>query len=262
MRDNLRTNSHFRRMVPSACSGILMVAIMAMCTLQFATGSTPAADPAQYSSTCDHILKPAGNGTGPSVLCYLNATDEYTFVPTSLVVPAGSVVTFVIGHIGVLSHTFTIDSLSNDSTLTNWTYNPQVVTSQQLTQYFDAHTLISVPISGGGPFKSNATALPNEHGIYWFVSLVSGDFQQGMFGALYEGVNLPSPSTQPLTVTVETVLLIAGFIVLSIVAIYVLSGLVTGGKPVSPEKPEEADQEKDPETQPETPDPGGKRPSP
>ena len=185
--------------------------------------------PAAATGPCDHILKPAANGSGPTVECFLNATATWTFEPNTLSVPTNATVVFSVGNIGGVGHTFTLDSVANDTNLVNWTANPSVVSATTLSAYFAKHTAVNLNLTSAGPFVSPAVSFSNPHGVYYYVCLIPGHFQSGMFGELYLGLAPKTPTVTPaLTLPIQTGILIVAFIVMAAAALLIFNAQSLG----------------------------------
>lgn len=185
--------------------------------------------PLQSSGACGHVLRQANATSGPEVECFVNATTTLTFEPNQLTVPANATVIFSVGNIGTLIHTFTLDSVANDSVLANWTAAPSAVSGSALSAYFANHTAVNLNITAAGPYVSAPVTLSKAHGIYYYVCLEPSHFQSGMFGELYEGISAPAVTVLPaITAPIQTAILAAAFLLLAVAALLILNAQ-TGG---------------------------------
>ncbi len=143
-------------------------------------GNTP-------SDSYEHFVHPLNSSSGYWEV-FLNGTSGLTWDPDVVSIPTQAPVVFVVGVIGYTPHNFTLDSISNDTTLSpNWT-------PQQVDSYFVKYPPLAriVPeISAGSPQSTPPVQLPT-HAVLTFICEVPGHFQQGMFGHVYIGVPAPS----------------------------------------------------------------------
>ena len=172
----------------------------------------------QFKAGLFGFLHVSSGAVGPHQVVFVNATGAITFVPSILVASPGLPIVFEVGIQGPLSHTFTLDSIPNDTGLSNSFSN------SQLLAYFVAHPpLVDDPLSPSSPpVVTAAISMPASHGIYEYVCTVPGHFP-GMQGHIYVGVTPQPPNNVPvvsqvvqvgLFVVAAVVLAGAGFLVL------------------------------------------------
>ncbi|MGA8542105.1 MAG: sulfocyanin-like copper-binding protein [Thermoplasmata archaeon] len=120
------------------------------------------------------------------------ATTDYAFQPNTFqLIPTNATITVTFTDEDVLQHSFTISSREGVQI-------PSTYTPAQLDQWFVTYPALYTSLLNGtgeqsvGEFTSPATA-----GWYEFVCTVSGHFQNGMYGFIAFGENLPSNLTTP-----------------------------------------------------------------
>lgn len=179
---------------------------------------------------CGHVIKAASGSAGPEIECFLNATSTLTFDPNVLNVPANASIVFDVGNVGGLTHTFTLDNVSNDSKVQGWVQAPTAVTAGQLYSYFANRSAVNLTISGSADSISKPVTLSSPHGLYYYVCLFPGHFQSGMSGELYMGLPKPIPSVTPtLTVPVQVGILAVSFIALAVAGLLIFDAQSFGG---------------------------------
>ena len=188
----------------------------------------------QGSTACDHTLSRARVGNGTTVECFLNGTTSITWIPSALTVPYNSTVVIEAGAVG-LPHNFALDNVPNDPILANWTAHASTVSPSQLDSYFANHTLVGLSVNAGGTNRSAPTELPSGAGTYYFVCLVPGHFQAGMWGTLTEGNVAPSGSSGAPSLTASYLLF--GVILAVLVAVAVIFLLTRKRPPHSTSPP-------------------------
>ncbi len=208
--------------------------LLSLLLLLFAVPGLPAGIALASSNApnpCGHILRAANGTAGPEVECFLNATAGLTFDPNQLVVPANSTIVFHVGDVGGIPHTFTLDNVSNDSTLASWTQAPNTVSPAQLYKYFASHEAVNLTLDGSATGNtSSPVTLPTAHGVYYYVCLVPGHFQSGMYGELVMGLPKPIPSVAPtLNVPVQFGIVALAFVALAAAAIIIFNAQSFGG---------------------------------
>ena len=172
----------------------------------------------QFKAGLFGFLNVGSGVVGPHQVLFLNATGSITFVPSILIAAPGLPIVFEVGVQGALSHTFTLDSIPNDTGLSNSFSN------SQLLAYFVSHPpLVNDPLSPSAPpVVTPPVTMPASHGIYEYVCTVPGHFP-GMQGRIYIGVTPQPPNDVPvigqvvqvgLFVVAAVVLAGAGFLVL------------------------------------------------
>ncbi len=172
----------------------------------------------QFKAGLFGFLNVGSGVVGPHQVVFLNATGSITFVPAILIASPGLPIVFEVGVQGALSHTFTLDSIPNDTGLSNSFSN------SQLLAYFVAHPpLVNDPLSPSAPpVVTPPIPMPASHGVYEYVCTVPGHFP-GMQGHIYVGVTPQPPNNVPvvgqvvqvgLFVVAAVVLAGAGFLVL------------------------------------------------
>jgi uncharacterized cupredoxin-like copper-binding protein len=154
----------------------------------------------------------------PGLLLSDNASDTFRFIPDVLSAqPAHFPVNIAIDlhNIGVLPHTFTLAAQSNVSLST--------------VGYFKANPAlsnVSIPTNGTKSAWANFTV--PAAGVYEYVCLTSGHFQNGMYGYFYVGVLPPPPAAPPSTAIVESWVLAGSAILLGIGVMLVVVAGFTG----------------------------------
>lgn len=161
-----------------------------------------------------HVLPP---GSASRQYLFVNGTAQITFVPNVATVSPGIPLIVVFGVQGY-QHTFTLDACSNDS---------NIVTGVPLPSN-DACLNKPLLDSGfqnpGTTWTSPPTIIP-QAGIYWFVCLVPGHFQSGMWGHIYVGVApTPAASIPQMQNVIQYAYLALGAVVIGGAAFLVLMG--------------------------------------
>jgi plastocyanin len=120
------------------------------------------------------------------------ATSDYGYQPKTFEqIATGTTITVTFSDADVLAHSFTISSREGFVIPTN--YNPT-----QLTQLFEEYPAIySSLLNYSGDRSVGTFESPAQPGWYEFVCNVSGHFQDGMYGFVAFGENLPSNLTTP-----------------------------------------------------------------
>jgi len=120
------------------------------------------------------------------------ATTDYHYQPeTFQQVPTDTNITVTFTDADVLSHSFTISS--REGFVIPSTYSPA-----QLDQMFVTYPAIySSLLNGSGDQSVGTFQSPATPGWYEFVCTVSGHFQNGMYGFIAFGENLPANLTTP-----------------------------------------------------------------
>jgi plastocyanin len=197
----------------------------------FRTLSDPAGDTYEFLSLASGgyqfkaglfgFLTVSSGVVGPHQVVFLNATGAIIFVPSILVASPGLPIVFEVGVQGALSHTFTLDSIPNDTGLSNSFSN------SQLLAYFVAHPpLVNDPLSPNAPpVVTPPITMPASHGIYEYVCTVPGHFP-GMQGHIYVGVTPQPPNSVPVIGQVVQVgLFVVAAVVLAGAGLLVLMGM-------------------------------------
>ncbi len=109
----------------------------------------------------------------------LDLTDTPAYLPAAITVPSSSTVDIFLNNTGSLSHSFTLQNLSQYNTPINPSSTPS-----QLDQYFAQHPpQANVTLAGGATAWVNLTfAASNLTRSFEFVSIVPNQFQAGMAG--------------------------------------------------------------------------------
>ncbi len=172
----------------------------------------------QFKAGLFGFLTVGAGVVGPHQVVFLNATGSITFVPSILIAAPGLPIVFEVGIQGALSHTFTLDSIPNDTGLSNSFSNAQL-----LAYFVSNPPLVDDPLTPNAPPVVTAPiTMPASHGIYEYVCTVPGHFP-GMQGRVYVGVTPQPPNAVPvvgqvvqvgLFVVAAVVLAGAGFLVL------------------------------------------------
>lgn len=175
--------------------------------------------PLQPNSACAHVLQAATSTTPLVVECFLNTTSSYTFEPNELQVPVNASVVFSVGDIGLIYHTFTLDSVANDSQMASMESNAANVAASTLDSYMANRTAVNLYINGSGPYVSKTVPLSKPYGVYTFMCLVQGHFQDGMYGSLYVGLTAPAPAPTTITLNpleIDAILLTSGAVIVGL----------------------------------------------
>jgi len=145
-----------------------------------ATPSTGASSP--------HASLPAASGTGSIVLA---ATEDYGYQPADLEqVPTASNISVTFTDQSALQHSFTISSREGYVIPTGYS-------DAQLAQFLATYPpMFSLLVNGSGEVATGNFTSPATPGWYEFVCDVSGHFQNGMYGFIAFGENLPSNLTR------------------------------------------------------------------
>lgn len=191
------------------------------------------------SEPYEHVVHPAHNPSASVLEVFLNGTAGLTWEPNVLAVPSGAQVVFVVGVIGSLPHNFTLDAISNDTSLSP-SWSPSQVDSYFVTN--PPLVRIVPTISAGTPVKTATVTMP-AYGILTFICEVPGHFQQGMYGHIYVG--LPAPASTSATAGLNRLQWDALGIGLAGVVIVSFMFLTRSHKPARPSSAE--DDEEDPE---------------
>jgi hypothetical protein len=148
-----------------------------------------------------------------------SAYDSLKFVPNLFTIPPNAHVIFHVTDEGT-THTFTVDSISND---TNITVGQALPTSSDPGLI---HPLVNLALSSTGTtYNAGPVAMP-AHAVYWFVCTIPGHFQAGMYGFLYVGASPSPPTTLPSESGFFQVgILAVGGIVLAAAALLILLGM-------------------------------------
>ncbi len=176
----------------------------------------------QFKAGLYGFLNVASAAGGPHQVVFLNATGSISFVPSVIVAPTvGLPIVFEVGIQGSLSHTFTLDSIPNDTGLSNSFSN------SQLLAYFVSHPpLVNDPLSPNtAGVVTPPITMPAAHGIYEYVCTVPGHFPQ-MQGHVYVGVTPQPPNNVPvISQTVQVGLFAVAGVVLGGAGIFVWVGM-------------------------------------
>ena len=160
----------------------------------------------------------ASSGAGSIYSLNTSAYDSLRFIPSTLVAPPGATVVFHVTDRGTV-HTFTIDSISND---TNLTVGQALPTTDPGLQ----NPLVDLHLSTTGTTYTSAPVTFPKHGVFWFVCTIPGHFQAGMYGFLYVGSTPTPPTTIPTQVNVLQVGIIAvSAVILGVAAFVLLAGM-------------------------------------
>jgi plastocyanin len=121
----------------------------------------------------------------------LAATEDYGYQPdTFQQIPTDANITVTFTDQSVLQHSFTITSREGFVI-------PIGYTPSQLTAFLAAYPpLFSLLVNGSGEVATGHFTSPATPGWYEFVCNVSGHFENGMYGFLAFGENLPSNLTR------------------------------------------------------------------
>jgi plastocyanin len=116
----------------------------------------------------------------------------YLFVPDTLEqIPTGANITVTLTNADNLPHSFTISSREGFVIPTSYT-------PTQLDQLFVTYpAMYSALVSSSGSQSVGTFESPSAPGWYEFICNVSGHFQNGMYGFIAFGENLPSNLTPP-----------------------------------------------------------------
>ncbi|MCL4324790.1 MAG: plastocyanin/azurin family copper-binding protein [Candidatus Thermoplasmatota archaeon] len=187
-------------------------------------------------SSAVHVLRAATPTSGPLVEVFVNGTGKITWDPTSLDVPSGASVIFVVGIVGQIPHNFTLDAISNDTNLSI------TMTPSQVDTYFQQHPpLVRIPALNvsGAPYKTAPVQMP-AHGVFEYICQVPEHFQSGMFGHLYVGVAEQAAATGfSLNLMEDATLFITTLALIVVMAVF-LTRKHKPAKPLAPEDDEEA----------------------
>jgi len=131
---------------------------------------------------------PAVSGSGSIVIA---ATEDYGYQPANLEqVPTGANISVTFTDQSALQHSFTISSREGFVI-------PSGYSDEQLTQFLAAYPpMFSLLVNGSGEVATGNFTSPTVPGWYEFVCDVSGHFQNGMYGFIAFGENLPSNLTK------------------------------------------------------------------
>jgi len=151
------------------------------------------------------------------------ATADYHYQPdTFQQVPTSATITVTFSDTDNLPHSFTISS--REGFVVPTTYTPT-----QLDQLFTTYPpLFSSFVSGPGNQSVGTFQSPTTAGWYEFICNVTGHFQDGMYGFIAFGENLPSNLTPPVRVGLGGSNITplqaasAGAVVLAIVLVFVV----------------------------------------
>lgn len=153
----------------------------------------------------------------------VTATGDYGYTPDTLEqVPVGTTVAITFVDASVLQHSFTISSREGFVI-------PTTDSPQQLTQLFTSYPAIfSIFVNGTGDQHTASFSSPSTPGWYEFVCNVSGHFQNGMYGFIAFGENLPSNLTAPSRTGLGggTITPIEGASIAGVVAVVALAAIV------------------------------------
>jgi len=158
--------------------------------------------------------------TNTSSTLQVTTSAPYMFSPNAIQqVPTNTTINVTVTDADALPHTFSILNLEG----------VQLPASADIAQLFAQHGALftkNVTGSGGQAFGSFTSPGP---GWYEFVCLESGHFQEGMYGFITFGMNLPSNLTVSTAATGPgaAVFIIIGTIV-SLVVIAIVLGFVVG----------------------------------
>lgn len=131
----------------------------------------------------------AAAGTSISVA----ATGDYGYQPDTIeMVPTNTTITVTFTDDSVLAHTFTIIGREGWVVPSSYTYT-QI---DNLAYGHSPSALFNVNVSGSGDQNISSFTSPGP-GWYEFLCAVSGHFQNGMYGFIAFGENLPSNLTPP-----------------------------------------------------------------
>jgi plastocyanin len=136
-----------------------------------------------------------GSGLAPTAVTgsiTVAATKDYGYQPdTFQQVPTNATITVTFTDDDVLQHTFNISSREGFVIPTSYT-------AAQLDHLFGTYpSLFSATVNGPGDQYVGSFRSPATPGWYEFVCNVTGHFQNGMYGFIAFGENLPSNLTPP-----------------------------------------------------------------
>ncbi len=153
----------------------------------------------------------------------VTTASPYKFVQNAIEqVPSNSTINVTVTDVDTLAHTFSI--LNREGVVI-----PTSTGTGALNQLFATYgALVSVNVTGSGDVVTQSFHSPAP-GWYEFVCLETGHFQQGMYGFIAFGENLPSnlTVTTPSTGPGIAVFIISGTIV-TLVVIAIVLGFVVG----------------------------------
>jgi len=165
---------------------------------------------------------PLGEANPAAPVGWLNisAVPDYGYQPATLEqVPVGASIQVKFTDDDVLQHSFTISSRQGFVIPTSYT-------PQQLTHFFAEYPpLISLLVNYSGAQSFGTFPSPATPGWYEFVCNVSGHFENGMYGFIAFGENLPTNLTPPSRTGVGG----SGVNPVDVVVIVVVIGLIALG---------------------------------
>ena len=192
---------------------------------------SPAGEGAATSAVSCPVVQPASGNAGPTVECYLNGTGALSWDPNALTAPSNATIIFNVGEVGAFSHDFALDAVVNDTTLQSWTANPSSVSNAQLSSYFANHTAVNLAVNS--PSQRNVSKpihLTASQGTYYFVCLVPGHFESGMWGTLKLQSTTTGGGNATASPNNETLYLIIGAIFVVVIAVAIVLALRFGRK--------------------------------
>jgi len=173
---------------------------------------------------------------GSSDSISISAIADYRYNPSTLEgVPTATNITVTFLDQDTLPHSFTIPSYVNQS------IDPSL-SSTGLAAFLVAHPpFFSITVNGSGDQVTSSFLSPANPGWYEFVCNVAGHFQDGMYGYIAFGENLPPNLTTPNRVGVGGLSLTPGEAVAIGVIVVALVGYVIWWRRRSPDRsiPEE-----------------------
>ena len=148
------------------------------------------------------------------------AVADYGYQPDLIQnVPVNANITVTFTDDDVLQHTFTISSREGFVI-------PAGDSDAQLTQFFVSYPAqFSATVNGSGEQSIKNFTSPATPGWYEFVCTISGHFQNGMYGFIAFGEDLPSNLTSPGRVGLGESLTLADDVGIGVVALAAVLGL-------------------------------------
>jgi len=164
-----------RGLGPAALVAVLLVAGGAVAT------------PAPPLSAISHAASPAGKEGWINI----SAVGMYGYSPGNLTqMPTNATITVTFTDRSEMAHTFTI--IGKEGWVVPSTYSPDQINA--LAYGGSPPALVNSNVSGLGDVNVTTFESPGP-GWYEFICTVSGHFQQGMYGFVAFGMNLPSNLT-------------------------------------------------------------------
>lgn len=145
--------------------------------------------PYQFQSGFTTTITVLPVGAPTKYFLFSNATAALTFVPAVLIAPANTPLEFQITA-EAAGHTFTLDTVSNDSAIVTGTALPSPLPPGLANTPVDLHLN-----NQGQTYPSTPVIL--KPGVYWFVCTIPGHFQAGMWGKIYVGLQPTPPPNVP-----------------------------------------------------------------